>query len=242
MYNFFVNDNEIEDSIIKITGENLKHIKNVLRMKSGEKIFVCNKQTAESYLTEIESIENDLIVCRIIEKNDSTESPIKVTIYQGIPKSDKMEYIIQKAVELGVYRIVPTEMKYCIAKIKDEDKKIHRWQAISEAAAKQSKRNIIPKVERMRTFKQLCEEIKEYDLVILAYENSENINLKDILKEQKKSKNMAIIIGPEGGISQEEAEELTNEGAKSVLIGKRILRTETASIAILSMLMYEFEF
>lgn len=242
MYNFFVNDNEIEDSIIKITGENLKHIKNVLRMKSGEKIFVCNKQTAESYLTEIESIENDLIVCRIIEKNDSTESPIKVTIYQGIPKSDKMEYIIQKAVELGVYRIVPTEMKYCIAKIKDEDKKINRWQAISEAAAKQSKRNIIPKVERMRTFKQLCEEIKEYDLVILAYENSENINLKDILKEQKKSKNMAIIIGPEGGISQEEAEELTNEGAKSVLIGKRILRTETASIAILSMLMYEFEF
>ena len=242
MYNFFVNDNEIEDSIIKITGENLKHIKNVLRMKSGEKIFVCNKQTAESYLTEIESIENDLIVCRIIEKNDSTESPIKVTIYQGIPKSDKMEYIIQKAVELGVYRIVPTEMKYCIAKIKDEDKKINRWQAISEAAAKQSKRNIIPKVERMRTFKQLCEEIKEYDLVILAYENSENINLKDILKEQKKSKNMAIIIGPEGGISQEEAEELTNEGAKSVLIGKRILRTETASIAILSMLTYEFEF
>ena len=242
MYNFFVNDNEIEDGIIKITGENLKHIKNVLRMKSGEKIFVCNKQTAESYLTEIESIENDLIVCRIIEKNDSTESPIKVTIYQGIPKSDKMEYIIQKAVELGVYRIVPTEMKYCIAKIKDEDKKINRWQAISEAAAKQSKRNIIPKVERMRTFKQLCEEIKEYDLVILAYENSENINLKDILKEQKKSKNMAIIIGPEGGISQEEAEELTNEGAKSVLIGKRILRTETASIAILSMLMYEFEF
>ena len=135
MYNFFVNDNEIEDSIIKITGENLKHIKNVLRMKSGEKIFVCNKQTAESYLTEIESIENDLIVCRIIEKNDSTESPIKVTIYQGIPKSDKMEYIIQKAVELGVYRIVPTEMKYCIAKIKDEDKKINRWQAISEAAS-----------------------------------------------------------------------------------------------------------
>ena len=166
---------------------------------------------------------------------------VEVDIFQGLPKADKMEYIIQKCVEIGVHKIVPVNMKYCIAKIKDEEKKNIRWNKISEVASKQSKRNIIPKVEKSINMSKLCSEIKNYDLAIVAYENEDNITIKNILKSENKPKKIAVVIGPEGGISQEEVAELIKAGAKKVSLGNRILRTETAPIVALSMIAYEYD-
>lgn len=242
MYNFFVPSEQIENNKITINGADYNHISNVLRMKKKERFFVCDKDNANSYLVEIEDINKNEIICKIISENETTEPKINITLFQGIPKSDKMETIIQKSVELGVSTIYPVAMKNCIGKIKDEKKKITRWQSISESAAKQSKRNIIPKIENQISDNELCEKIKEYDLTILAYENEKTLNLKKLLKQNKNIKNIAIIIGPEGGIDKCETEEFEKQGAISCSIGKRILRCETASIVMLSMLMYEFEF
>lgn len=241
MYNFFVEDDCITDTRIQIKGENYNHIKNVLRMKIDEKIQICNKQTGESFLTKISEINSEQIECTIIKRLDTTEPKHKITIFQGIPKSDKMEYIIQKSVELGVFEIIPVEMKYCVAKIKNPEKKINRWNAISESAAKQSKRTIIPNIGYPVNMKELCVKIKDFDQVILAYENEENYTIKQELQNNKNVKNIAVIIGPEGGVCEDEVHKLINAGAKCVSLGKRILRTETASSLILSMIMYENE-
>ena len=163
-------------------------------------------------------------------------------LYQGLPKIDKMEYIIQKSVELGVNEIIPVNMKYCIAKINNEDKKITRWNKISEVAAKQSKRNIIPKVSKPINVNELYNKIKAYDLAIVAYENEDRKTIKEIFESKKNVKNIAVVIGPEGGISKEEIEKLQHAGAEIVSLGNRILRTETAPIAVLSMIIYEYEF
>lgn len=242
MYNFFVNENQFLDNKVFIKGNDFNHVKNVLRMKNGEKFYVSNKVSGDSYLVNLDSYSNDEVICNIIEKMDSKESIVKVTLFQGLPKADKMEYIIQKSVELGVYNIVPVDMKFCVAKLNNEEKKLSRWQTISEAAAKQSKRNIIPKIENKISFKNMLGILNEFDLVIIAYENENKTNLKEILQENKNINNIAIIIGPEGGLAQDEVEQLIENGAKSASIGKRILRTETASLAMLSMIMYEFEF
>ena len=241
MHNFFINSEQFKENKAIITGNDFNHIKNVLRMKIKDKLYVCDKQNGESFLAEIEDITNDSIICSTISKNDSTESKIKVTLFQGIPKSDKMETIIQKSVELGVYEIIPVEMKYCIAKVKDENK-ILRWNKISEAAAKQSKRNIIPEVKNVVKISDICSKIKNYDISIVAFENEKEYSIKDILRNNKEKINsIAIIIGPEGGFSKEEVLALEENGARAVSLGKRILRTETAPITLLSMIMYEFE-
>ncbi len=242
MYNFFVNNNQIDGNTVVIYGQDAKHIGTVLRMKKDERIYVSNKDTGIKYLSKIEEINKEEIVCTILNEVCSTESNIKITLFQGLPKADKMEYIIQKSVELGIYKIVPVEMKNCIFKLKDENKKLQRWQIISETAAKQSKRNLIPKIEKLYTVDSLLEEINKYDLVIIAYENEENISLKHLLKENSEVKNIAIVIGPEGGIDKEEVDKLIYAGAKVASLGKRILRTETASVAMLSMIMYEYDF
>lgn len=241
MYKFFVEDNQIENNEIKITDADLKHISNVLRMRMGEEILITNKSTAETYKCSIKEINKNEVVCTIIEKEkNNTEPSIKVDIFQGIPKSDKMETIIQKSVELGVSKIFPVSMKNCVAKIKDDIKKQERWQKISEAAAKQSKRNIIPSIEKSLDMKYLCDKINEYDLVLVAYENEDKITIKDILKNNK-AQRIAIVVGPEGGLTEKEVDELIKCGAKVVSLGKRILRTETAPIAMLSMIMYEYD-
>lgn len=242
MHKFFVEDYQIDDRQVIIDSEDYNHIVNVLRMKKGDKILVTNKKSQKTYNCEIKEINADKVICNIIdEENINIEMNVQVDIFQGLPKSDKMEYIIQKCVELGVHKIVPVNMKYCVAKIKDEEKKNIRWNKISEVAAKQSKRNSIPKVENSINMTQLYDEIKKYDLVIVAYENEDNITLKDILKSKENPKNIAIIIGPEGGISFDEVENLTKSGAKKASLGNRILRTETAPIAVLSMIVYEYD-
>ena len=241
MYNFFVNSNDINDNFAKISGEDYNHIRNVLRMKIGTKILINDKEKSNSYLAEIQEIGAKEIICKVIEKMESNEMSVNVTLFQGIPKSDKMEYIIQKSVELGVSEIVPTEMKNCVAKINNEENKLTRWNKISETAAKQSKRSIIPKVESKISFDDLLNKIKEFDLVIVAYENEKHTSLKDVLQNCKGVKNIAIIIGPEGGIDTKELKLLEDNGVQVASLGKRILRTETAPIVMLSMILYEYE-
>ncbi len=240
MYNFFVERDQFYNHTVDITNENFNHIKNVLRMKINDELIVSCNETGNSFLCKISEIGDNKIICEIIEKRESTEPAVEVTLFQGIPKSDKMELIIQKNVEIGIKNIYPVEMKFCIGKIKD-NKKIVRWQTIAEAAAKQSKRNIIPKIENPISFKEMSELIKGYDLTLIAYENEEKTNIKEVLENNKDVKRIAIIIGPEGGISKGEIESLVNDGAKEVSLGKRILRTETASISMLSMIMYQYD-
>jgi 16S rRNA (uracil1498-N3)-methyltransferase len=209
-------------------------------MKIDDELIVSCKETGNSFLCTISEIGDNKIVCKIIEERESTEPKVEVTLFQGIPKSDKMELIIQKTVEVGINKVYPVEMKFCIGKIKD-NKKITRWQTISEAAAKQSKRNIIPTIENPISFKEMAEVLKEYDLALVAYENEEKTNIKEVLQQNPDAKKIAIIIGPEGGISKEEVESLVSNGTKEVSLGKRILRTETASISMLSMIMYQYD-
>ena len=242
MHKFFVEDNQINNEKIIIKDDDYNHIVNVLRMKKGDSILVTNKDSKETFNCKIEEINSKEVICNVLNKeNKKVELDVNIDIFQGLPKADKMEYIIQKCVELGVHKIVPVNMKYCIAKIKDEDKKNIRWNKISEVASKQSKRDIIPKIEKAISISTLCSEIKNYDLAIVAYENEDNITLKDVLKDNSKIKNIAVIVGPEGGISTDEVEKLKENGAKIVSLGNRILRTETAPIAILSMMVYEYD-
>ena len=242
MHKFFVEDNQIKDNKIKIINNDYNHIVNVLRMKKDDNILITNKNTLETYNCKIEQINSSEVVCNIISvENKEVEMNVKVDIFQGLPKADKMEYIIQKCVELGIHKIVPVNMKYCVAKIKDEDKKNIRWNTISEVAAKQCKRNLIPKIEKSINMANLYNEIKNYDLAIVAYENEDNTTIKNVLQENKNVKSIAVIIGSEGGISSDEIDCLKNLGVKIVSLGNRILRTETASIVALSMIVYEFE-
>lgn len=243
MYNFFINNNNFTDDKAIINGEDVNHIKNVLRMEIGTKIYTTNSDSHLKYLSEIISISSEEVICKIIEEIPSTELPINITLFQGLPKADKLEFIIEKATELGVSSIVPVEMRFSIAKIKNEDQKNTRWNKIAESAAKQSKRNMIPKVEFTIDTKELLNRMADFDLVLVAYENESKQSLKDVLKdlEKDKIKNIAIIVGPEGGVDNKELEAFVSNGAKCVSLGKRILRTETAPITLLSMLVYEFE-
>lgn len=246
MQKFFVEENQIENDKIVIIGEDVKHISSVLRMQKGEQILIGSKETLETYLTEIEQIEKEKVVAKIIEKLDTqTESNVEIDLYQGLPKADKMELIIQKTTEIGVSKVIPVDMVRCIVKLdeKDAKKKIERWQKVAEGAAKQSKRSKIPEIKNKIKIKDLENIISQYDAFIVAYEEENEITLKQELKrlkEQEKYK-IGILVGPEGGITKEEIEKLTSYNAKVVTLGKRILRTETAPIVLTSNIIYELE-
>lgn len=246
MYKFFVSNNQIKDKKIAIIGEDVNHIKNVLRLNIDEKIIICNKDTAKSYIASISNISKEEIICSIIEENSSTtESNVNIDLFQGLPKSDKMEYIIQKTTELGVKHIYPVALERCVVKIdqKDENKKILRWQKIAESAAKQSKRDFIPTVENIINLENICKNISKYDIILLAYENEESNTIKQELQkiDKRENTNIGVVIGPEGGFTEKEVDALMSAGAKCVTLGKRILRTETAPIVMLSDIVYEFE-
>ena len=250
MPKFFVDDNQVTEEKIKITGNDVNHIKNVLRKKQSDILTICNTSNKKDYLCEILKIEENFIECEIKEEiQNYVESNIHVTIMQGLPKADKMELIIQKSVELGVYDITPIEMKRCVVKlnVKDKQKKIDRWKKISEVAAKQSGRNIIPNINPVINIKNICNLLSEYDIVLVAYENEKERTIKEELKKIKQSYNkeqiikIAVVIGPEGGISEEEIELLKQNGAETITLGKRILRTETVALNVLSVVLYELE-
>ena len=237
MYNFFVK--EKLNNLYEIRGGDFNHIKNVLRMKQGEQILVTYNEKTD--LCEIESFLDDCAIAKVLEENfNESELPIKIYLFQGLPKSDKMELIIQKAVELGVYKIVPVEMNRCVVKLDDKKKnqKTERYNAIAEAGAKQCKRNIIPTVENVLSFNKALELAKTLDLFIAPYESEKGIEgTKTALSKIKSGMSVGIIIGPEGGFDDKEIEKVKQIGGEVVSLGKRILRTETASITALSMLM-----
>ena len=248
MPKFFVTTNQIEGNTIIIQDEDVNHIKNVLRAKVEDTIEICDCNTSKNYICKIEQIEEKNIYCHMIEEIESNVEPhIQVSVFQGLPKADKMELVIQKSVELGVYDITPIEMKRCVVKLNEKDKikKIQRWQKIAEGAAKQSGRDRIPVVHPIVNVKTLCESIKEYDLVLVAYENEKVNTLKQELKKIKRDKDktmkIAIVIGPEGGIDSEEIAKLEEHQAKIITLGNRILRTETVALNMLSIIMYELD-
>ena len=248
MPKFFITNKSITKNEISITGQDVNHIKNVLRKKEGDTINICNTDTTEDYLCKIIKLQEEKIQLEILKKiNSNVETNVKVSIFQGLPKADKMELIIQKSVELGVYDITPVAMKRSIVKLseKDKTKKVERWQKISEVASKQSGRNIIPKINNIINTKNICQICNNYDIVIVAYEEEKENKIKlelQKLKERKKEDlKIAIVIGPEGGITPEEINLLQNNGAHIVTLGGRILRTETVALNILSIIMYELE-
>lgn len=242
MPKFFVEPSKISNGIITIDTEDVNHITRVLRMKICDKITICDSMGYD-YTAEIFEINKSSVLCKELDKTKSdTEPNLKVILFQGIPKGSKMEYIIQKTTELGIFRIVPVSMSRCVSKIenkKDGDKKRERWQKISESASKQSGRGIVPEISAPVTFEEAIHELSKCDVVFAPYECEQNNSIKNVIKGVSGNKNVGFIIGPEGGFAPEEIDRLTKLGVPPVTLGKRILRTETAGEAVLSMLMYE---
>jgi 16S rRNA (uracil1498-N3)-methyltransferase len=251
MYQFFVEENQLAGEKICILGSDVNHIKNVLRMKPGTRVRVSVKSdiyteersgdAGRSFFGTIDTI-SDTEVWVAIEEEDITGTELKNKIYlfQGLPKGDKMELIIQKAVELGVYEIIPVAMKNCVVKLDDKkaDSKVKRWQAISESAAKQSKRTVIPEVTKPMPWKLALEKAKALDLVLVPYENARGMEAtREVLSNIQPGQSIGIFIGPEGGFALEEID-ATPENMYKISLGRRILRTETAGMATLSMLVY----
>ena len=242
MNTFYVNSSEINDNQTSISGDDYHHIKNVLRIKPNERVYICDENGTRYEGTLKEYSANNAIFELLKSNKQTSELSLDITLYQGMPKSDKMDYIIQKSTELGVKKIVPVNMQYSVAKVTGENNsKISRWNKIAKEAASQSGRQIIPKVLAPIYFKNIIENIEKYDIVLLLYENEHSVTLKDVIKGNS-FKSMAIIIGPEGGFSESEIDLLSKcSNVKVVTLGNRILRTETAGIATLAMISYEVE-
>lgn len=243
MYQFFIDDCQVGKEYVTITGQDVNHIKNVLRMKPGEKIRV-STTSGRDYFCEIAELTDDFVQADLLnEEAASTELPSRIYLFQGIPKGERMEYIIQKAVELGVYEIIPVSMKYCVVKLdaKKEANKIKRWQAISESAAKQSKRSIIPKIHPVMSYEKALEYAGNCDLRLVPYENERGMAAtSEVLTKVKPGTSISVFIGPEGGFSDAEIA-AARETMDVLSLGKRILRTDTAAICTMSMLMLQLE-
>lgn len=244
MPRFFVNRSDVTDSEIFISGSDVNHIKNVLRMNVGEEISVSDGE-GRDYFGKITALDKDMVTVHIENSWDSfVELPARIYLFQGLPKADKMELIIQKAVELGVYEIIPVMMKRTIVKLdpKKEGKKLTRWQGISESAAKQSGRGVIPKVAAPMDFKQALAQAKTLDAMILPYEKAKGMDAaRALIHDMKDKKSIGIFIGPEGGFDESEVALAEAAGAHTMTLGHRILRTETAGLAALSILMFELD-
>lgn len=275
MYQFFVEPHQVGQEYISIFGDDVNHIKNVLRMKVGTRIRVSVKseceniedlKTANSFFGMIDKIADEEVIVKIESKDENgTELSNRIYLFQGLPKGDKMELIIQKAVELGVYQIIPVAMKNCVVKLDDKKaaSKIKRWQAISESAAKQSKRTIIPEIKMPLSWKLALKEAENLDIVLVPYENERGMQAtREILQNIKQGQSIGIFVGPEGGFSEEEIESIApvqvlykadavnktdtietetvekNTTYHRISLGRRILRTETAGLATLSMLVF----
>ncbi len=244
MYQFYVDPNQIEPFRAVITGPDVNHIRNVLRMKPGEVVRIADGLGA-CYEGEIGELSGDQVIVHLTgNRVESTELPVKVTLFQGLPKSDKMELIIQKNTELGVSAIVPVATERAVVKLdeKKADGKVKRWNGIAEAAAKQSKRTLIPEVCPVISFKKALTEAPEYDVKLMPYENAEGMAFtRRCIEEIRPGAKVAVFIGPEGGFSEEEVAAASEAGFVPITLGRRILRTETAGMSVLSMLGYALE-
>lgn len=245
MHRFYVNPEQIQEATVTILGSDVNHIKNVLRMKQGDEIIICNGQGKDCCCI-IKEVSDSVIEAEIQSTKESdTELTARVTLFQGLPKKDKMELIIQKAVELGVYEIIPVMTARSVMKLDDkkkEDKKLERWQSIAESAAKQSGRGFIPKIMPVHSYKEAIKKAGTFDLSVIPYENARGIQLtREIIGSLKAHTTIGILIGPEGGFEPSEIELARTNDIMPISLGRRILRTETAGFAILSMMMLELE-
>ena len=246
MQRFFVEPYQIQEkeSRITLTGTDLNHMKNVLRMRIGEEVWISDGSEKEYHCT-IDEFMEDCAILHILEIEEAGyELSNRIYLFQGLPKGDKMELIIQKAVELGAYSIVPVEMKRCVVKLdaKKAQKKTVRWQQISESAAKQSKRMLIPEVKSVMSWREALAFAKELDVLMVPYELAKGMReTREIISSIRPGQSVGIFIGPEGGFEEEEIQTAMEMGAKPVTLGKRILRTETAGMTMLSVLMFTLE-
>ena len=237
MQRFFVEPYQVleEEHRITLTGPDLNHMKNVLRMRIGEEVWISDGSEKEYHCT-IEEFQEDSAVLHILYAQESQyELPSRIYLFQGLPKGDKMELIIQKAVELGAYAVVPVETRRCVVKLdaKKAQKKVTRWQQISESAAKQSKRMLIPEVKNVMSWKEALAFAKGLDVVLIPYELAQGMKeTREILAAIQPGQSVGIFIGPEGGFEEEEVRDAMEAGGKPVTLGKRILRTETAGMTV----------
>lgn len=243
MHQFFIESEQVGKEYVTIVGSDVNHIRNVLRMKPGEKIRVSTTQ-GQDYFCKIAEVGADFVQADILEEEaPNTELPSKIYLFQAIPKGDRMETVIEKAVELGVYEIIPVDMKFCVVKL-DEKKaanKIRRWQAIAESAAKQSKRSLIPQIHSVMRYKDAIAYATECDVNLVPYENERGMAAtKEALDQLQPGQSVSIMIGPEGGFAPEEIEAV-REQMQVISLGKRILRTDTAAITTMSMVMTALE-
>lgn len=245
MYRFFCEKSQIADGKVSITGEDVRHIRNVLRMRPGEIILVSCGDEWE-YTCRITSLSEEEVCAEITDaQKPGKELPSRITLFQCLPKGDKMETVIQKAVELGAAEIVPVASKRCVVKLdaKKAAARVSRWNAIAESAAKQAKRMIIPEVHEILSFREALQYAQIPDSVLLIpYENAEGMQkTRTLLSAIAPGRPVAVLIGPEGGFDEEEVEEAERAGFQTITLGKRILRTETAGMTVLSILMYLLE-
>lgn len=245
MQRFFVEPHQIdsEKHEIHITGSDVNHIRNVLRMKKGEELWISDKE--KEYHCVIDSTEEDEVLLHILYVQEPDyELKNRIYLFQGLPKADKMELIIQKAVELGAYSVVPVSTRRCVVKLdnKKAEKKVARWQQIAESAAKQSKRMLVPEVHSVMTLKEALAFAKELDVLFIPYELAKGMKeTKELIRAIEPGKSIGVFIGPEGGFEEEEVAAAMEAGAKPITLGHRILRTETAGLAVLSVLMFQLE-
>ena len=246
MLHLFADPSDVQDEFLTITGPEVNHIRNVMRLKPGEEISVSIGGDGKEYRYGIESYTEDSVLCRLrVVKDKEVELPVKVLLFQGLPKADKMDLIVQKAVELGAAEIIPVSMERCVVKLDagKAAKKTARWQTIAESAASQSRRSIIPRVLAPMSMKEAVEYAKEQTEVrVIPYELQEDDgSVKQYLESLKEGQSVSIFIGPEGGFAPGEVELAKEAGIRPISLGRRILRTETAGLAILSWLIYILE-
>ena len=243
MYNFFADASARAGDTFRITGADHNHIKNVLRMRTGDTFLVSCEGV--SHLCRLEQLDDAAAAARIVEEGyQDTELPVRICLFQGLPKADKMEWILQKAVELGAAEIVPVEMRRCVMKLdeKRRDGKQSRWQAIAENAAKQSKRSVIPAVSGVLTYQQALERARKTDLFLVPYENKDGMRAtREALGQIRPGMTVGILIGPEGGFEESEIAAALEAGGKTISLGRRILRTETAAVTAVGMCMLQTE-
>ncbi len=251
MYHFFVEPSQISDRSVIITGDDVNHIRNVIRLKPGDEISISNGVDGRDYRCGIEEITDTEVVCTLrFIKEDGVELPSRVYLFQGLPKGDKMEFIIQKMVELGVYEIIPVAMKRCVVKLDDKKAKAKtaRWQGIAEAAAKQSKRGVIPRVREVMGYQEALKYAEDLDVKLVPYE-MENLlegaagmaGTRQVIDSLEPGQSVAVLIGPEGGFEENEIQSAIDCGMRPITLGKRILRTETAGMTVMAWIMYQLE-
>ncbi len=245
MFHFFVEPSQIQGRDIIITGSDVNHIKNVLRMRPGEELSVSNGTDGKEYRCGIEEFREESVLCRLrFVKEDGLELPSKIYLFQGLPKADKMELIIQKAVELGVYEVIPVAAKRSVVKLEEKKAAVKqaRWQGIAEAAAKQSKRRVIPQVHTVMSMKEAVGYAAGMDIRLIPYELAEGMGrTKELIASIAPGQTVAVFIGPEGGFEEKEIQEAMAAGIMPVTMGRRILRTETAGLTMLGWIMYQLE-